>query len=109
MSEFDDFLNSLDVNSPENTAQAEEPISQEPERPQAQALSEEDFNNILSDMGFEEATEEEHDGSDDNTSWDDEDEEYYYDTTTYYVYVSFWKCNGFKIMTEDELKDYIGK
>ena len=32
-------------------------------------------NDILSDMGFEEATEEEHDGSDDNTSWDDEDEE----------------------------------
>ena len=79
MSEFDDFLNSLDVNSPENTAQAEEPISQEPERPQAQALSEEDFNNILSDMGFEEAPEEEHDGSDDETSWDDEEEEETYD------------------------------
>ena len=79
MSEFEDFLNSLDVGSPENTAQAEEPIPQEPEQPQAQALSEEDFNNILSDMGFEEAPEEEHDGSDDETSWDDEEEEETYD------------------------------
>ena len=75
MSEFDDFLNSLDVDSPENNIQSENIAPQESEEPQAQALSEEDFNDILSDMGFEEATEEEHDGSDDNTSWDDEDEE----------------------------------
>ena len=45
----------------------------------------------------------------DDEFWDDEDEEYYYDTTTYYVYVSFWQYNGFRIMTEDELKEYIGK
>lgn len=39
--------------------------------------------------------------------WDEEDEEYYYDTTTYCVYVSFWQYNDYRIMTEDELKEYL--
>lgn len=51
MSELDDFLNSLDVNTETST---EIPESEEP---QTNSLSEEDFNDILSDMGFEEAPE----------------------------------------------------
>ena len=40
---------------------------------------------------------------------DEDTEEYYYDTVTYNVYVSFWQYRNFRIMTEDELKEYIGK
>jgi hypothetical protein len=38
----------------------------------------------------------------------DENEEYCEEYVNYYVYASFWQRNGFRIMTEDELKEYIG-
>ena len=41
--------------------------------------------------------------------YDDENEEYCEEYVNYYVYASFWQRNGFRIMTEDELKEYIGK
>ena len=41
--------------------------------------------------------------------YDNENEEYYEEYVTYYVYASFWQRDGFLIMTEDELKEYIGK
>ena len=40
--------------------------------------------------------------------YDDENEEYYEEYVNYYVYASFWQRDGFRIMTEDELKEYIG-
>ena len=41
--------------------------------------------------------------------YDDENEEYCEEYVNYYVYASFWQRDGFRIMTEDELKEYIGK
>ena len=52
MSEFDNFLDSLD-------------IEETPSTPTTRNLSEDDFNDVLSEMGFEEAPEDIHDGSDD--------------------------------------------
>ena len=52
MDDFDNFLDSLD-------------IEETPSTPTTRNLSEDDFNDVLSEMGFEEAPEDIHDGSDD--------------------------------------------
>lgn len=52
MNDFDNFLDSLD-------------IEETPSAPTTRNLSEDDFNDVLSEMGFEEAPEDIHDGSDD--------------------------------------------
>lgn len=72
MNDLEEFFNSIGIVNGEPTAHSEEVTQAEElnhtEEP-AQAsnnLSEDDFNNILSDMGFQESSEEEiHDGSDD--------------------------------------------
>lgn len=83
MNDLEEFLNSIGVVSEEHTAQSEEVTPTEElnhtDGPvqASNNLSEADFNDILSDMGFQESSEEEiHDGSDDASVIADDEEVY---------------------------------
>ena len=72
MYDLDNFLDSLDLDEVPVNGEVEE-TSEEPtpQEPQAQSLSDDDFNDILTGMGFEESSDDEED------EFSDEDEEEY--------------------------------
>ena len=72
MHDLDNFLDSLDLDEVPVNGEVEE-TSEEPtpQEPQAQSLSDDDFNDILTGMGFEESSDDEED------EFSDEDEEEY--------------------------------